>query len=131
MRVFDPPGDSLGVDAADSQVYFVSGCDMRGVGNGEGVKTWLRVDLRGVNGIVMDQRSDVEKRRREVVVCVCIEINTVLSNSYEHNKQHDKSRLKNAPLLSHNFLSSNGTSQPTFGPLNVLSIFPATFSRHK
>lgn len=81
MRVFDPPGDSLGVDAADSQVYFVSGCDMRGVGNGEGVKTWLRVDLRGVNGIVMDQRSDVEKRRREVVVCVCIEINTVLSNS--------------------------------------------------
>lgn len=81
MRVFDPPGDSLGVDAADSQVYFVSGCDMRGVGNGEGVKTWLRVDLRGVNGIVMDQRSDVEKRRRKVVVCVCIEINTVLSNS--------------------------------------------------
>lgn len=76
MRVFDPPGDSLGVDAADSQVYFVSGCDMRGVGNGEGVKTWLRVDLRGVNGIVMDQRSG-----REVVVCVCIEINTVLSNS--------------------------------------------------
>lgn len=62
MRVFDPPGDSLGVDAADSQVYFVSGCDMRGVGNGEGVKTWLRVDLRGVNGIVMDQRSDVEKK---------------------------------------------------------------------
>lgn len=64
MRVFDPPGDSLGVDAADNQVYFVSGCDMRGVGNGEGVKTWPRVDLRGVNGIVMD-REVMSKKRDE------------------------------------------------------------------
>lgn len=65
MRVFDPPGDSFGVDAAESQVNFVSECDIRGVGNGEGVKTWPRVDLRGVNGIVMGQKSDIKKRDEE------------------------------------------------------------------
>lgn len=63
MRVFDPPGDSFDVDAADSQVNFVSECDM-GVGNGEGVKTWPRVDLRGVNGIVIGLKSDIKKETK-------------------------------------------------------------------
>lgn len=64
MRVFDPPGDTLGVDAADNQVNFVSERDMRGVGNGEGVKTWPRVDLRGVNGIVMGLKGDIKEKTK-------------------------------------------------------------------